>query len=122
MLKTQGLTHIHLSVGDLDTSIAFYSKVFGLVERFRDGPKMVFLNTPGTNDLITLNECGDDPQAIGTSGGIAHFGFRLEHGEDLDSAIALVEAHGGALVSRGEHQPGRTYAYVRDPDGYIIEL
>jgi catechol 2,3-dioxygenase-like lactoylglutathione lyase family enzyme len=56
MIKTQGLTHIHLVVSDLDRSLHFYKTAFGMEERFRDGPKMVFLNTPGTNDLITLNE------------------------------------------------------------------
>ena len=56
MIKTQGLTHIHLVVGDLERSLNFYKRALGLEERFRDGPKMVFLNTPGTNDLITLNE------------------------------------------------------------------
>ena len=122
MLKTQGLTHIHLLVKDLDRSIKFYSQVFGLEERFREGRKIVFLNTPGTNDLITLNEDDTEHQSVGDSGGIAHFGFRLENTEDLDSAIALVQANGGSLVSRGEHQPGQSYAYIKDPDGYVIEL
>lgn len=34
---------------------------------------------------------------------------------------AAVEA-GGRLVKRGEHAPGAPYAYVADPDGYLIEL
>ena len=33
MIKTQGLTHIHLVVGDLDRSLAFYKNVFGLEEK-----------------------------------------------------------------------------------------
>ena len=56
MIKTQGLTHIHLVVRDLERSLRFYQGVFGMEERFRDGPKMVFLNTPGSPDLITLND------------------------------------------------------------------
>ena len=56
MIRTQGLTHIHLVVRDLERSLRFYETVFGMQERFRDGPKMVFLNTPGSSDLITLNE------------------------------------------------------------------
>lgn len=54
MIQTQGLTHIHLVVRDLERSLRFYRDVFGLEERFRDGPKMMFLNTPGSQDLITL--------------------------------------------------------------------
>ena len=122
MIRTQGLTHIHLAVRNLERSLDFYRGVFGMEERFRDGPQMVFLNTPGSRDLITLNE---DPQAMdnaGVSGGIAHFGFRLEDVGDIDVAIAQVEACGGRLVRRGEHAPGHPYAYVSDPDGYVIEL
>lgn len=121
MIKTQGLTHIHLVVADLDRSISFYQTVFGLEERFRDGPKMVFLNTPGTNDLITLNEDEAARQHAGVCAGISHFGFRRE-GTDLDAAIGDVEAAGGRLLERGERQSGDLFAYVQDPDGYVIEL
>src|SRR5438445_5396060 len=41
-----------------------------------DGPNMVFLNTPGTQDSITLNEQPDDAR-IG-AGGVDHIGFRYE--------------------------------------------
>jgi catechol 2,3-dioxygenase-like lactoylglutathione lyase family enzyme len=56
MIQTQGLTHIHLMVGDLERSLRFYQGVFGMRELFRDGEAMVFLNTPGSRDSITLNE------------------------------------------------------------------
>ena len=40
----------------------------------------------------------------------------------LDAAITEVEAAGGTLIRRGEHAPGVPFAYIRDPDGYVIEL
>jgi catechol 2,3-dioxygenase-like lactoylglutathione lyase family enzyme len=58
---------------------------------------------------------------VGT-GGVDHFGFRLKPNVDLDAAIAEVVQAGGKLVERGEHGPGSPYAYVADPDGYLIEL
>ena len=64
MIQTQGLTHIHLVVRDLDRSLAFYTRVFGLEEQFREGRCMVFLHMA----------------------------------------------------------PGVPFVYVRDPDGYLIEL
>ena len=42
--------------------------------------------------------------------------------EELDCAIRQVEAAGGRLVERGEHAPGVPFAYIADPDGYLIEL
>jgi catechol 2,3-dioxygenase-like lactoylglutathione lyase family enzyme len=122
MIRTQGLTHIHLVVRDLERSLHFYKSVFGMEERFRDGPKMVFLNTPGSSDLITLNEDPAEAQLAGVNAGVAHFGFRLVNKVDLDAAIAQVEAAGGKLIRRGEHSPGASFAYVQDPDGYVIEL
>jgi len=122
MIKTQGLTHIHLVVRDLEKSLRFYESVFGMEEQFRDGPGMVFLNTPGSADLVTLNENPDEVEKAGQNGGVAHFGFRLDESVSLDDAIEEVELHGGKLVRRGEHAPGVLYAYVEDPDGYVIEL
>ena len=120
MIRTRGLTHIHLIVRDMKRSIRFYRNVFGMRESFRVSDEMVFLNTPGSKDLITLHE---DPDAteIGTSGGIAHFGFILVD-DDLDAAIKQVKRAGGKLLERGEHSPDAPYAYVADPDGYVIEL
>lgn len=125
MIKTRGLTHIHLMVNDLQRSLEFYQKVFGMTERFRIGSSMIFLNTAGSNDVITLHQI--DPatpssQQPGSSGGILHFGFELESKADLDEAIRQVIAEGGALKKRGEFFPGMPFAYVSDPDGYEIEL
>jgi catechol 2,3-dioxygenase len=115
MVRTEGLTHLHLRVSDLGRSLAFYQQVFGLEEMFREGPNMVFLTTPGRRDTITLNQDPDQDRArVGDSSGIAHFGFRLTNEE--------VRAAGGTLVRQGEHSPGEPYAYVTDPDGYVIEL
>jgi catechol 2,3-dioxygenase len=121
VIETEGLTHIHLLVSDLERSLRFYTSVFGLEEQFRDGPTMVFLRTPGSTDTITINADGDQMERVGR-GGVDHFGFRLKPGVDLDAAIAEAVAAGGRLVDRGEHAPGFPYAYVADPDGYLIEL
>ena len=120
MVRTKGLYHIHLIVRNMKRSLRFYRSVFGMEEQFRAGKDMVFLNTPGSKDLITLHEDPDASDIAGTSGGIAHFGFALKG--DLDAAIEEVRNAGGKLLARGEHSPGTPYAYVADPDGYIIEL
>ena len=120
MIRTRGLTHIHLIVRDMKRSRAFYRTAFGMRVTFKVGTKMVFLNTPGSNDMITLHE---EPGAriAGKSGGIAHFGFERT-GTDIDAAVNEVIKAGGRLLERGEHAPGVPYAYVADPDGYVIEL
>jgi catechol 2,3-dioxygenase-like lactoylglutathione lyase family enzyme len=122
MIQTGGLTHIHFSVRDLKQSLHFYQQAFGMQELFRAGPDLVFLQTPGGSDSITLHADPGHRLEPGKSGGIAHFGFDLIGDSTLDGAIAEITAAGGSLVSRGEHAPGAGYAYVTDPDGYVIEL
>ena len=119
MVQTEGLTHIHLFVADLDRSLRFYRDAFGFEEMFREGPHMVFLRPPNSKDTVTLNEV---PEKAGRSGGVDHFGFRLANKGQLDSAIGALERAGGRLLERGEHSPGKPFAYIADPDGYTIEL
>jgi catechol 2,3-dioxygenase-like lactoylglutathione lyase family enzyme len=121
MIKTNGLTHIHLMVADLEQSVGFYHRVFGMQELFRQGAHMVFLRTPGSDDMITLHQRHAD-EPTGAMGSIAHFGFHHAEGTDLDSAVAEIIAAGGSLVERGTHGGNDPYAYVADPDGYVIEI
>jgi catechol 2,3-dioxygenase-like lactoylglutathione lyase family enzyme len=122
MIRTKGLYHVHLVVRDLTRSLSFYQGVFGMKELFREGPTMVFLNTPGSEDIITLNADPAGADQAGDNGGVGHFGFKLVDSSDLDAAVEEVEAAGGKLIRRGEHAPGAPFAYVEDPDGYLIEL
>ncbi len=122
MIRTTGLYHIHLVVRDLERSLRFYQTVFGMEEQYRAGPRMVFLRTPGGSDLITLNEDPNEAHLAGQNGGVAHFGFALADPTTLDAAIAEVERAGGRLVERGKHRGHFPFAYVADPDGYVIEL
>jgi len=118
MVKTHGLNHIALSVADPDRSVAFYRSVFGVREYFRDESSVQVLG-PGPHDVLAFER---RPADAGARGGIIHFGFRLTRPEDIDVAVAAVEAAGGSVTSQGEFGPGLPYAFVRDPDGYEIEI
>ena len=121
MIETAGLTHIHLAVRDLARSVSFYQVVFGMQGLEREEEGMVFLRTPGASDTLTLRQAAPG-ETTGSGGGLDHFGFRLRQPADLEDAIHQVVQAGGRLEERGEHTPGVPYAYVSDPDGYVIEL
>src|SRR5260370_16982512 len=60
----KGLFHTHLVVSDLQKSLKFYTGLFGMEKiDFQDGT-LVFLTTPGRDDLLALNPGGncDYPQ------------------------------------------------------------
>jgi catechol 2,3-dioxygenase-like lactoylglutathione lyase family enzyme len=118
MIKTHGLSHVALSVVDPERSLAFYRAVFGVREYFRDA-STVQVTGPGEYDVIAFEK---RPANAGIAGGIIHFGFRLTRPEDIDAAVAAVTVAGGTITSRGEFGPGLPYAFVRDPDGYEIEI
>ena len=118
MIRTHGLTHISLTVADLERAPTFYSSVFGVREYAR-GETWIQVLGPGLHDVLAFEQ-GQPRSAPGEH--IRHFGFRLVSPDDMDGAIAELEAAGATLVERGEHGPRQPYAYVRDPDGYEIEI
>jgi catechol 2,3-dioxygenase-like lactoylglutathione lyase family enzyme len=118
MIRTRGLTHIALTVADLERSVAFYTQLLGSVEVYRD-EAFVQLQTPGTWDVIVLER---GRKGVGKSGGIAHFGFRLIDPADIDRAAEAVATAGGVVTEKGEFVPGEPYLFATDPDGYEIEL
>jgi predicted enzyme related to lactoylglutathione lyase len=92
--------------------------VFGAVEVYRQNG-FVQLQTPGARDVIVLEQ---KSKGAGTSGGIAHFGFRLQKAKDIDAAARAVKKAGGTVKDKGEFVPGEPYLFATDPDGYDIEI
>jgi catechol 2,3-dioxygenase-like lactoylglutathione lyase family enzyme len=90
MVKTHGLSHVALSVVDLDRSLTFYRSVFGVREFFRNDSTVQVLG-PGQFDVLVFEK---RPSGAGVPGGIIHFGFRLTRPEDIDVAVAAVESAG----------------------------
>jgi catechol 2,3-dioxygenase-like lactoylglutathione lyase family enzyme len=119
MIKTHGLTHLALAVRSVDRASRFYQDVFGCIEVYRRD-RFVQLQTPGTRDVLVFEE--RDSDRIGTSGGIAHFGFRLQREQDIDAAADAVARAGGVVTDKGEFCPGEPYLFATDPDGYEIEI
>lgn len=122
-IETLGIRHVHLLVADHDRSLAFYKAVFGMEVGFRDG-NILFLHSPGRRDDLALHLAVADAERarVGDQGGYEHFGITVKDRGQLDEAIALVIEAGGQLVEKGDHAPGVPYAYVADPDGYVIEV
>jgi len=118
-VKTYGLTHVALAVRDARRAAKFYQEVFGAVVVY-DGDGFVQIQTPGTRDVIVFEE--RDRAKAGTSGGIAHFGFRLQNPKDVDAAARAVRRAGGRIKSQGEFVRGEPYVFATDRDGYEIEI
>ncbi len=73
---------------------------------------------PGSHDVIAFEKSPD----AGKPGGIGHFGFRLTDPNDINAAVAEVKRAGGTIIEQGEFKPGFPFVFVKDPDGYEIEI
>jgi lactoylglutathione lyase len=117
--------HTCYRITDIDRSVAFYAAL-GFVEvrrtPIRDEAINVFLNQPGDGDEprleLTYNH-GVDHYELGTAYGHIAIGVA-----DLDATLASLAAQG--ITPEREpyrvREGGGRICFIRDPDGYRIEL
>jgi catechol 2,3-dioxygenase-like lactoylglutathione lyase family enzyme len=126
--------HTSLSVAELATQQSWYQQVLGLtevVEEYQlDEPavRTVVLRSPGGVCLELIERAGSvrdrefaDPLDASSSLGFGHWAVSVD---DLDEAFAAITAAGGTAVwpPAAAVQPGARFAYVKDPEGNLIEL
>ncbi len=103
-------------VEDLDRSITFYTDVLGLTLGHRSGPYAQF--DTGTCRLALYQRTAME-ELVGP-GAQFEIGFKVD---DVDVAYAQLTAAGAAAVTAPADRPwGQRTAYVRDPDGHLVEL
>ncbi len=121
--KTYGLTHIAISVQDLDRTLTFYQKVFDVDVMYHQA-HFLQVTTPGSYDIIVFEKRKTDPNSDrdGSTGGIIHFGFRLRKAKDIVEMAKRIESAGGIIIDKGEFVPGEPYIFFKDPDGYKVEV
>jgi lactoylglutathione lyase len=117
--------HTCYRIGDIDRSVAFYEQL-GFEERRRmpigDEAINVFMGLPGEDARLELTyNHGVDSYELGT--GYNHIALVVD---DLDGTLAAL-AQSGIEPEKPPYRPGgRTtgslICFVRDPDGYRIEL
>lgn len=82
------------------------------------------LRTPGSSEIFTISlRDGDEEQIVGQMGGIEHFGFRLREPLNMEDVVTTARDLGATPIEHGgSKEKGRLYAYIKDPDGYDLEI
>ena len=119
------LIHTMIRILDENRSLAFY-RAFGFSERGRqrvggDTATVIFLALPGDGSRLelTLNDGRVEPYEVGT--GYGHIALTVD---DMDAELARLAA-AGTQPEKAPYAPypgGPQICFVRDPDGYRIEL
>ena len=117
------LIHTCYRIGDIDRSVEFYNALgFEELNRLpiRDEAINVFMGLPGDGDRLELTyNFGVDSYELGT--GYGHIALSVD---DLDETLARLKEQG----IEPEREPyrvregGSLICFVRDPDGYRVEL
>ena len=118
------LIHTCYRVLDPDASVSFYEKLgFEVLRRMPigDDATNIFMGLPddGARLELTHNHDVDEPYEIGT--GYGHIAITAD---DLDATLARL-AEDGIEPEKPPYQVregGSRLCFVRDPDGYRIEL
>jgi catechol 2,3-dioxygenase-like lactoylglutathione lyase family enzyme len=132
-MATFAFDHVGLSVADLDAQRRFYGEALGLVEeegrveipaaqirtvvlRASNGLKIELIERRGS----TPHQFKDAYEGAGTQG-YFHWSLNVD---DLEAAFEAVLAAGATPVSAPANaaRPGLRFAYVKDPEGNLIEL
>jgi lactoylglutathione lyase len=119
------LIHTCYRITNIDRSVAFYEALgFKEVGRLpiRDEAINVFMNQPGDGDMpkleLTFNH-GVNRYEIGT--GYGHIAITCD---DIDATLARLKEQGidPEKPPYSVREGGNRLAFVRDPDGYRVEI
>ena len=117
------LIHTCYRIGDIDRSVAFYEALgFEEIGRLpiRDEAINVFMGLPGDEDRLELTyNHGVDSYELGT--GYNHIAITAA---DLDSTLENLKGQGiePEKPPYRVREGGSRICFVRDPDGYRIEI
>ena len=103
-----GIDHISIQVTDLERSIEFYQRIFGLSILNQDEPNKI-VRMGRTRIIVSLHE--KPPTGI-----VDHFAIAIEN-FDRDAATAALRAEG--LTAEQNLDYG---FYVRDPEGIPVQM
>ena len=108
---------VHLTVTDLQRSVAFYVSRLGLVVRRQDA-RTAWLGADGV--LLVLSESASAPHVAGTTG-LYHFALLVPSRVDLARSLSLLVRTGTELQGVADHGVSESL-YLADPDGNGIEI
>lgn len=120
-----GLTHVALTVADLDRSLAFYERYAGMqvVHRRQDeatGDAVAWISDLTRPFVVVLIQTAAASHPLG---GYGHLGVGVASRAEVDRIVAQAGADGHEVLGPLDHGPPVGYwAIIADPDGHNLEV
>ena len=111
------ITHAVLNVGDVESSVAFYTGVLGL-QVLRGSPADAYVVLGGTTSgehIILI------PTPDSKATGLHHAGFEMWSKADLDQSKLRLQENGLTVAEEIATDSRRSF-FIRDPDNFLLEF
>ncbi len=126
--RITGISHVDLSVTDLDASVAWYQELFGMAKLFSGrndelGYDVCYLRESGSGVIMGFEQHDANPGSPFDERrvGLDHLSFDVESREQLDSWLARLDeldiSHSGIA-----DEPSWDVLVFRDPDNVQLEF
>lgn len=129
MSELIGFEHIGMTSSDADRTIAFYCDLLGLrlaLRKTQPNGELLFLDAGGGMLEISVPNIVDVTRSRDVQPGEAGMRHLTLAYSDVDAKLAQLEAAGVEIVERPRNahtiEMVKRVAFVRDPDGIIVEL
>jgi catechol 2,3-dioxygenase-like lactoylglutathione lyase family enzyme len=115
-------------VNDVEKTISFYEKAFGLVRKFISEKNEYgeLLTGETTLSFASIDLAKSNLSHGFLESDINNKPFAMEIGfttDDVEKTVSLAISAGAVEVEKAKIKPwGQTVAYVKDPNGFLIEI
>jgi catechol 2,3-dioxygenase-like lactoylglutathione lyase family enzyme len=116
-----------LTVADIERSVRFYETVFGgrILSRGDSGGAPGYVQLANTWLIVNVGG-GPTPEkptvTLSVPNPDSFSSFMNIRVADIQACYALWRSRGAEFITEPKDQYGETFCYMRDPDGYIIEV
>lgn len=123
-MRVKGIDHVALSVGDLEKSLKFYTKVLGLKITGREysKPGVEYFLDCGAALIGLIQGNGSEGRHLLGDGGLGgnHVAFRVD-AKDFDRIAEEIKAIGLTITYQKKREKSWSL-YFLDPDGNKLEI
>ena len=124
-----GIDHVAITVADLEEACAFYRDVLGARHVMEHAPegKVLVRQIAAGGALFSIHQAGNGLSLVARQPTVGAADICMRWGGSIESAVALLQEHGVAIVEgpvprrTADGAPSRS-VYIRDPDGNLLEL